>query len=116
MLSMTGYGRGEYRESGIELSVEIKTVNNRYLDAAIKSPRIFAAYEEVMRGRIREKLTRGHADVYVTLSDKREKKKALVLGKGTPRSHTRRRQSAFRKFCPKFPSTSPRLPFCACPT
>src|SRR5699024_12587205 len=31
MLSMTGYGRGEYRQGGIELSVEIKTVNNRYL-------------------------------------------------------------------------------------
>mgnify|MGYP002798721014 FL=1 len=87
MLSMTGYGRGEYREGGIELSVEIKTVNNRYLDAAIKSPRIFAAYEEVMRGRIREKLTRGHADVYVTLSDKREKKKALVLDEGAALSY-----------------------------
>ena len=87
MLSMTGYGRGEYREGGIELSVEIKTVNNRYLDAAIKSPRIFAAYEEVMRGRIREKLTRGHADVYVTLSDKREKKKTLVLDEGAALSY-----------------------------
>lgn len=77
MLSMTGYGRGEYRQGGIELSVEIKTVNNRYLDASFKCPKIFAAYEEAMRAKLREKLTRGHADVYVSLTDRREKKKSL---------------------------------------
>lgn len=87
MLSMTGYGRGEYREGGIELSVEIKTVNNRYLDALIKSPRIFAAYEEVIRATIREKLTRGHADVYISLSDKREKQKTLSLDEGAASSY-----------------------------
>lgn len=87
MLSMTGYGRGEYREGGIELSVEIKTVNNRYLDALIKAPRIFAAYEEVIRARVREKITRGHADVYVSLSDKREKKKTLELDEGVAASY-----------------------------
>lgn len=82
MLSMTGYGRGEYKSGGIELTVEIKTVNNRYLDVSLKCPKIFAAYEEVLRGKIREKLTRGHADVYVTLSDKREKAKNLSLDEG----------------------------------
>ena len=87
MLSMTGYGRGEYREGGIELSVEIKTVNNRYLDALIKAPRIFAAYEEVIRARVREKITRGHANVYVSLSDKREKKKTLELDEGVAASY-----------------------------
>lgn len=87
MLSMTGYGRGEYMEGGIELSVEIKTVNNRYLDALIKAPRIFAAYEEVIRARVREKITRGHADVYVSLSDKREKKKALELDEDVAASY-----------------------------
>ena len=87
MLSMTGYGRGEYREGGIELSVEIKPVNNRYLDALIKAPRIFAAYEEVIRARVREKITRGHADVYVSLSDKREKKKTLELDEGVAASY-----------------------------
>lgn len=87
MLSMTGYGRGEYREGGIQLSVEIKTVNNRYLDALIKAPRIFAAYEEVIRARVREKITRGHADVYVSLSDKREKKKTLELDEGVAASY-----------------------------
>ncbi|MBP5242547.1 MAG: YicC family protein [Clostridia bacterium] len=79
MLSMTGYGKGEYKQNGLELTVEIKTVNNRFLDVSIKSPRVFVAYEEVIRATIREKLTRGHADVFVNLTDKREKEKKMYL-------------------------------------
>lgn len=87
MLSMTGYGRGEYKEGGIELCVEIKTVNNRYLDVSVKSPRIFFACEDVIRSAVRDKLTRGHADVYITLSDKREKQRSLYLDEGTAKAY-----------------------------
>ena len=79
MLSMTGYGKGEYAEGGVELTCEIKTVNNRYLDVSIKAPRIFAAYEDVIRNQVRAKLTRGHADVFITLKDKRERPTALSV-------------------------------------
>lgn len=79
MLSMTGYGKGEYAAGGLELTCEIKTVNNRYLDVSVKAPRIFAAYEDVIRGIIRQKLTRGHADVFVSLKDKRERPTALTV-------------------------------------
>lgn len=78
MLSMTGYGKGEYNADGIELTCEIKTVNNRYLDVSIKAPRIFAAYEDVIRTTVRDKLSRGHADVYIGLKDKRERPTALT--------------------------------------
>ena len=87
MYSMTGYGRGEYKQNGVELTVEIKTVNNRYLDAVIKAPRIFAAHEENIRGIIREKLTRGHADVFISFSDKREREKVLNLDENAARSY-----------------------------
>ena len=87
MLSMTGYGRGEYKEGGIELTAEVKTVNNRYLDVSVKCPRIFIAYEDVIRSTVREKLTRGHADVYIGLSDKREKQRELYLDEGTAASY-----------------------------
>lgn len=79
MLSMTGYGKGSYDENGLELTCEIKTVNNRYLDVSVKAPRVFAAYEDVIRSMIKEKLTRGHADVFVTLKDKREKQTSLTV-------------------------------------
>lgn len=79
MLSMTGYGKGEYTEGGLELTCEIKTVNNRYLDVSIKAPRIFAAYEDVIRTTIRKKLTRGHADLFISFKDKRERPTALSV-------------------------------------
>lgn len=78
MLSMTGYGKGEYKEGGIELTCEIKTVNNRYLDVSVKAPKIFMAYEDVVRSIVREKMTRGHADVFVSVKDKREKPTGLT--------------------------------------
>ncbi len=78
MLSMTGYGKGEYAENGLELTCEIKTVNNRYLDVSVKAPRIFAAYEDNIRSTVRGKLTRGHADVFISLKDKRERATALT--------------------------------------
>ena len=76
MLSMTGYGKGVYDDNEIELTCEIKTVNNRYLDISIKSPRVFSSCEDVIRKIVKEKLTRGHADVFISLKDKREKQTA----------------------------------------
>lgn len=102
MLSMTGYGRGEYKEGGLELTVEIKTVNNRYLDVSIKSPRIFTAQEEAIRSVIRGKLTRGHADVFVSLSDKREKRRALYLDEGAAAAYA----EAARKVRELFPDAA----------
>lgn len=79
MFSMTGYGRGEYKKGGLEVTAEIKTVNNRYLDVSLKCPRILAAYEDVLRGVVREKLTRGHADVFISFTDKRENRAAIAV-------------------------------------
>ena len=79
MLSMTGYGKGEYKQGGLEITCEIKTVNNRYLDVSVKAPRVFTAYDDVIRSLVREKLTRGHADVFVSMKDKRETKTTIAL-------------------------------------
>ena len=79
MLSMTGYGKGEYTQEGLEIVCEMKTVNNRYLDVSIKAPRIFACMEDVIRNTVRKKLTRGHADVFVSVKDKRERPTALSV-------------------------------------
>ena len=82
MFSMTGFGKGEYKADGIEISVEVKTVNNRYLDVALKSPKIFNAYEEIIRSAVRERITRGHLDVFVNYIDKRERPKSLYVDAG----------------------------------
>lgn len=79
MLSMTGYGKGEYTADGLSLTCEIKTVNNRYLDVSVKAPRIFACYEDVVRNVVRAKLTRGHADLFISFKDERERETKLTV-------------------------------------
>ncbi|MDE6274478.1 MAG: YicC family protein [Clostridiales bacterium] len=100
MYSMTGYGKGEYREGGIELTVELKSVNNRFLDVAVKSPRIFNALEEEIRSRLRQKLSRGHVDVFISYADKREKAKSLYVDLNAARAYV----EAAEKLKAEFPA------------
>lgn len=98
MLSMTGYGKGAYEKDGLELTCEIKTVNNRYLDVSIKAPRVFSAYEDVVRSAVREKLTRGHADLFISLKDKREKPTVLLVDMALATSYVQAGQAIKEKF------------------
>ena len=92
MFSMTGYGKGEYKEGGIELTVEIKTVNNRYLDVSVKSPKSFNAYEEAVRSLVRGSLSRGHADVFIGFNDRREQAGRLPVDENAARAYVQAAQ------------------------
>ena len=73
MLSMTGYGRAEYSSEGVNLVVEIKTVNNRNFDLNCKTPRAFIAFEDAIRKTVQSYVNRGRIDLFVNFSDTREK-------------------------------------------
>ncbi|MBE7087655.1 MAG: YicC family protein [Clostridiales bacterium] len=79
MFSMTGYGRAEYNEDGINLVVEIKTVNNRVFDLNAKTPRSFIMFDDLIRKTVQSYVKRGRIDLFVTFSDKREKQTGLNL-------------------------------------
>ena len=89
MYSMTGYGKGEYSALGVEVRVEVKSVTNRYLDVAIKCPRALLAAEETVRALVREKISRGHVDVFVSFTDKREKEHTLSVDKNVALSYAK---------------------------
>ena len=72
MFSMTGYGRAEYNENGINLVVEVKAVNNRNFDFNAKMPRAFIAFEDLLRKTTQNYISRGRIDVFINFSDKRE--------------------------------------------
>ncbi len=82
MKSMTGYGKGISNVNGRNLVVELKSVNHRYLDLSIKMPKVFFAYEDLMRQTIAERVSRGHVDVYLTYTDLQEKQKEVVVDIG----------------------------------
>lgn len=60
---MTGFGRGSANGEGFNLAVEIKTVNNRYLDVHLRAPQELASLEMDIRKRVAARLSRGRVDV-----------------------------------------------------
>lgn len=87
MYSMTGFGKGDFREGGLEIGVELRSVNNRFLDIAVKCPHILNPYEETIRTLIRESLSRGHIDVFVSVLDKRERERKIYVDLATARAY-----------------------------
>ncbi len=64
---MTGYGRGEANCNGRPITVELRSVNNRYLDCTVKLPRIYVFAEDAVKRRIQSRISRGKVDVYITI-------------------------------------------------
>ena len=67
--SMTGYGRAEYSDDKYKFTVEIKSVNNRYLDIGIKMPRQLNMLEAKIRSELKKYIGRGKVDVYIAYED-----------------------------------------------
>ncbi len=77
--SMTGYGKGIAELNGLKVTVELKSVNHRFLDLNIKLPKVFTFAEDILRKTIQGSISRGHIDVYVNYEDTRESKKTLSI-------------------------------------
>ena len=67
--SMTGYGRGEAVRNGRNITVEVRSVNNRYLDCSVKMPRLYIFAEDAIKSRVQNSISRGKVDVFVTLDN-----------------------------------------------
>ncbi|MCL2662442.1 MAG: YicC family protein [Oscillospiraceae bacterium] len=65
--SMTGYGGAKGTSGKLEISIEVRSVNNRYLDSSIKMPRVFNSLEETFKSIVHEKISRGKVDVFITI-------------------------------------------------
>ena len=66
--SMTGYGRGEAAFEGRTIVVEVRAVNNRYLDCTVKMPRAYIFAEDALKARVQASVARGKLDVFVNIS------------------------------------------------
>ena len=65
--SMTGYGRAVETVNGREFTVELRSVNNRYLDCSVKLPRSLAFAEEAVKQAVKATISRGKVDVFITV-------------------------------------------------
>ena len=65
--SMTGYGRARETLNGRDITVEVRSVNNRYLDCTVKMPRSYVFAEDSIKTRVQKAISRGKVDVFVTI-------------------------------------------------
>ncbi|MCD8098656.1 MAG: YicC family protein [Lachnospiraceae bacterium] len=76
--SMTGFGRCEVSEGERKITVEVKSVNHRYLDVAIKMPKKLNLFETAIRALLKEYISRGKTDIFITYEDMGQKGAALA--------------------------------------
>lgn len=65
--SMTGYGSAKGTVEGLEITVELKSVNNRYLDTSVRLPRSFLFAEEAIKSEVQSHISRGKVDVFISV-------------------------------------------------
>lgn len=65
--SMTGYGRARENRNGRDITVEVRSVNNRYLDCTVKLPRAYIFAEDAVKARVQKAVSRGKVDVFITM-------------------------------------------------
>ena len=79
MQSMTGYGRSEVRHAQMAFTVEARSVNHRYLDVAIRLPRLYVPLEARMKQRVSAYFTRGRIDITLAQQTSTAMRRALSL-------------------------------------
>ena len=80
--SMTGYGRAVETVNGREFTVELRSVNNRYLDCTVKMPRMVSFAEDAVKQAVKAAVSRGKVDVYISIKSEGEVDTKITLNEG----------------------------------
>lgn len=87
--SMTGYGRGEETAQGTTVTVELRAVNNRYLDCTVKMPRTYIFAEDALKELVQSKVSRGKVDVFVNVAHEGGDDVTVTVNKSLARAYVR---------------------------
>ena len=79
---MTGYGRAVETLNGREFTVELRSVNNRYLDCSVKMPRMVSFAEDAVKQAVKAAISRGKVDVFITIKSEGETETKVTLNDG----------------------------------
>ena len=85
--SMTGYGRAVETANGREFTVELRSVNNRYLDCSVRLPRILSFGEETVKQAVKNAVSRGKVDVFISVRSEGGDEVQVTLNKAVLESY-----------------------------
>ena len=91
--SMTGYGTATGTSGKLSVTVEIKSVNNRFLDASVRLPRLYSFAEEAVKGLVQKRLIRGKVDIFINIDASRDDSVLIRLNEPVLKAY----QSAFKE-------------------
>lgn len=87
MKSMTGYGTAEAMYGGKKITVEIKSVNSRYSDVSVKTPRLYSFLEAPLKKAVANYTSRGKIDVYINIDSSEDESKAVSVNVNLAREY-----------------------------
>ena len=96
--SMTGYGRAVETVNGREFSVELRSVNNRYLDCSIKLPRSLSFAEETVKQAVKASVSRGKVDVFISMRSENGTDAKVSLNRGMVEGYLSAMQEMVQEF------------------
>ena len=85
--SMTGYGRAVETVNGREFTVELRSVNNRYLDCSVRLPRMLSFAEDAVKQAVKGSISRGKVDVFITVRSEAGDEVQVTLNKSVLQSY-----------------------------
>ena len=96
--SMTGYGSANASLEGMEISIELKSVNNRYLDVSVRLPRSYIFAEDSIKTLVQKHISRGKVDVFVNVDTSRSSDVVIKVNDTLADNYI----AALRSICDKF--------------
>ncbi len=98
MKSMTGYGEGATQGRWAKIAVQLRTLNHRHLDIQLRVPREYLSIEDEIRKAIRQRISRGRVDLFITRSPLRGQTRKLELDEGLLSQYLQSLRRAKKKF------------------
>jgi uncharacterized protein (TIGR00255 family) len=95
---MTGYGEASQQARGAKITIQVRSLNHRHLDLQLRVPREYLSFEEEIRKQLRERITRGRVDLFVTRLAAKGTERTLELDEALLRQYLGSLKAAKKKF------------------
>ncbi|MBR0062613.1 MAG: YicC family protein [Oscillospiraceae bacterium] len=96
--SMTGYGSAKGTSGKLKITVELRSVNNRFLDCSVRIPRVYTALEDMIKAQVGKSISRGKVDVFVTIDFSEADDVEIVVNESVAEAYV----NAVRKLSEKY--------------
>ncbi len=104
--SMTGYGSASGTSGALEITIELRSVNNRFLDCSVRMPKVYVSLEDGLKAQIQKAISRGKVDVFVTIDSSKADDVVISLNTGVADAYAAAIEEISKRYGVKNDSTA----------